>query len=179
MLAINRIENEASREKEETINVPLPFACNQRGFYDPLRANAGDPNDQQTYEFDVFPLPNQVQVANGPAPSTKFLHLSLEELHTTKIEQSPISRSRFPPTPEQAAAEQRGQRRPRAPNDTGDNPAAGAQARDYEPMRVEPDDGAARGSPGGRPSSSSLRQSLVDSGLQMLGGFQSGQGRQR
>jgi hypothetical protein len=70
------------------------FSCNKAGFYDPIRKGK-----QQTHEFDIFPPPNQPKVPGAPEPSTKFLHLNLEEMDTRVHEQTPISHSRLAPSP--------------------------------------------------------------------------------
>ena len=82
------------QEERRTIVINLPFPCCMTGFIDPLHGN--NTELRQTYDLGVFPLPNQVRAKNAPAPSTKFLHLSCEEIHKPKIEQVATSRSFFP-----------------------------------------------------------------------------------
>ena len=97
-MAHQRIHRFTTDEQEErrTIVINLPFPCSMTGFIDPLRGNATADELRQTYDLGVFPLPNQVRAKNAPAPSTKFLHLSCEEIHKPKIEQVARSRSYFP-----------------------------------------------------------------------------------
>ena len=97
-MAHQRIHRFTTDQQEErrTIVINLPFPCSMTGFIDPIRAGAGDDAARQTYDLGIFPLANQVRAANAPAPSTKFLHLSCEEIHKPKIEQVARSRSYFP-----------------------------------------------------------------------------------
>ena len=83
------------QEERRTIVINLPFPCSMTGFIDPLRG-LDDEVLRQTYDLGIFPLKDQVRARNAPAPSTKFLHLSCEEIHKPKIEQVARSRSFFP-----------------------------------------------------------------------------------
>jgi hypothetical protein len=71
-------------EEHRMIRINLPFTCSTAGFIDPLH----DETDQETYDLGIFPLYNQSSSEDAPDPSTKFLHLSCEEIHKPKIEQS-------------------------------------------------------------------------------------------
>lgn len=102
---INRLENEASREKEHSIIIRLPLTCDKKGLHDPIRAGIrGNEHQQQTYELDIFPISTQPQLTGAPEPSTKFLMLTVRERDTPVLEQMAISRSCFPPSPNVAAA---------------------------------------------------------------------------
>ena len=83
------------QEERRTIVINLPFPCSMTGFIDPLRG-LDDEVLRQTYDLGIFPLEDQVRARNAPAPSTKFLHLSCEEIHKPKIEQVARSQNFFP-----------------------------------------------------------------------------------
>jgi hypothetical protein len=152
---INRIENEANREQEQSIIIDLPFPCNKSSFHDPIRDPIRNIGYQQTVDFDVFPLTNQPTLDNAPAPSTKFLHLTLEERDTPVHEQVTVSQSRFAPQLNRGGAgEQQGQRRGRD-EDAGDHSAAASGKKHQQAMEVEQDDDEA-----GRSASNVGRTSL-------------------
>jgi hypothetical protein len=88
-----RIKHFTTDKNEEhcTIRINLPFTCSTAGFIDPLHDEA----DQETYDLGIFPLYNQSSSEDTPDLSTKFLHLSCEEIHKPKIEQSACNFSFF------------------------------------------------------------------------------------
>ena len=93
MLQIHRFNCEANEEQERTLTVDLPFRCDPRGFFDPIK------KDEDWLDLGIFPLvpdpddPNVAPVANAPPPSTKLLHLVCEELVKAKVVQKTKAKS--------------------------------------------------------------------------------------
>jgi hypothetical protein len=92
MMQIHRFNGEANAEGEVTLTVDLPFRCESRGFYDPIK------DDQGFLDLGIFPLLPTIEniIPHAPLPSTKFLHLVCEELAKAKLEQKTRTRSYFP-----------------------------------------------------------------------------------
>jgi hypothetical protein len=96
MKMINRQENEVSREKTEVLEIPMPFLVETKRFLDPYKP-LPRPGQAQPIDYSVYPLRRQIPQPNAPAPSTKFLTLSLRELYGPKQEQTPVAGSYFSP----------------------------------------------------------------------------------
>lgn len=89
---VHRMLNERTDNEPQEVVIDMPFPCDTSGFIDP-----NVPGDQRKLDFDVFPLPNQPQALYSPPPSTKFLHLTLQERDRPKRQQTVQGGSKFRP----------------------------------------------------------------------------------
>jgi hypothetical protein len=98
MMHIHRYNREANEEEEVTLSVDLPFRCDPRGFYDPIK------DDEWFIDLGIFPLrcTKKNVIPGAPSPSTKFLHLVCEELVKPKVDQKLKASSYFPSPPGEA-----------------------------------------------------------------------------
>ena len=103
MMHIHRYNSEVNEEEEVTLSVDLPFRCDPRGFYDPIK------DDEGFLDLGIFPLLRTKEnvIPGAPPPSTKFLHLVCEELAKPKVDQKFKTRTYFllPPAEAKAGAD--------------------------------------------------------------------------